>query len=618
MKDLFLSEIRRFKNAALIAAGAHLLLLFAANRLLDLLQSEYQLHIVILVIYLICALAFALYQFGSYRQPSRWMWLMHRPLSPASIFAATSLASAALITFAIGLPVLLAILGTDLLTTRVVDTRHYLLVPHVLVLAMCAWLTGAYVILNQRRSAIVLLYLPILMLLHLASGWVMLLPAALCLALLALIVRGIFKPNRTAPPAHGAAIAATALPLHLGFYFMLIWVGSLTYQYGQMLLGVHPLNTHTPPAGGYTENTRAYGKDVLMRGLAQSGDARAPLWRRQLPLLEIGKIRAMIHQYPVRHQISNAGRQSRIDPTGKTDWTFSHDAMRYRVRDMITGEPQGWIGQAGFGDPGKFAALPVFFRTGTSAYLLSAQHLAIYDHETAKLRQLVQLTAPETVTDIPSKAGKLQYIITNQRLIAYAIPAEDAKGPLEEKFSLPLPGAFSDLDRVDVADLVDGTLISLSFGRNTVNGGETVPQTIYHVDAGGRATVVAQRTLKHDFPVLFNHHEWWVSPVLHAVMALPDALLDKGIVLDKGRSANTNALTRTRPAQAWIAALVAAALSAALAWLWLRRIPLGPARRIGWIASCLLLGPPSLLCLMLLQPRPPKALPQPRAAFAAA
>jgi hypothetical protein len=617
MKDLFLSEIRRFKNAALIAAGVHLLLLFAANRFLELLQREYQIHIMILVIYLIGALAFALYQFGSYRQPSRWMWLMHRPMSPASIFAATSLASAALITFAIGLPVLLAILGTDLLTTRVVDSRHYLLVPHVLVLTMCAWLTGTYVILNQRRSAIVLLYLPILMLLHLASGWVMLLPAALCLALLVFIVRGIFKPNRVAPPAHGSAIAATALPLQLGFYFMLIWAGSLTYQYGQMLLGVHPLNTHAPPAGGFAENTRADGKDVFLRGLAQSSDARAPQWRRQLPLLKIGNFEAEIYQYPVRHQISNAGLQSQLDPTGKSEWTFSHDAMRYQLRDMITGEPQGWIGQAGLGDEGKFATMPLYI-VRTSAYLMSAQHLSIFDHQTAKFRQLVQFTAPETLARTPITEGKLQYILTNERLIAYAIPAEDAKGPLEEKFSVALPGAFSDLDRVDVADLLDGTLVSLSFGRNMVNGAETVPQTIYHVDAGGRAAVVAQRALRHDFPVLFNHHDWWVSPVLHAVMALPDVLLDKGIVLDKGRSAKSNALTRTRPAQAWIAALVAAAMSAALAWLWLRRIPLQPARRIGWIASCLLLGPASLLCLMLLQPRPPKELPHSKAALAAA
>jgi hypothetical protein len=293
--------------------------------------------------------------------------------------------------------------------------------------------------------------------------------------------------------------------------------------------------------------------------------------------------------------------------------------MRYHVRDTITGEPRGWIGQAGFGDTGTFAAMPVMLRnTAKSSYLLSAQLLAIYDYETGKFRQLVQLTAPETLARTPVKAGRLQYLVTNERLIAYAVPAEGAPGPLEEKFNLPLSGAFSDLDRVDVADLLDGTLISLSFGRNMNNGAETTPQTIYHVDAGGRAAVVAQRALKHDFPVLFNHHDWWVSPVLHAVMALPDALLDKGIVLDKGRSAHTNALTQARPAQAWFAALVAAALSAALAFLWLRRIPLGPARRTGWIASCLLLGPPSLLCLMLLQPRPPRETPLRKAALAAA
>lgn len=618
MKELFLSECRRFKNAALIFALVHLVLQFIVNRFIELLQRDWQLHLLLVIVYLAFGLAFALVQFGSYRQSSRWIWLMHRPMSPQAIFGATGMASAALIALAIGLPVLLAILCTDLLTTRVVDLRHYLLVPQLVVLTLAAWLTGTYVILNQRRSAIVILMLPVLMLMHMASGWVMLAPYALCLALLALIVRGIFKPNRVAPPKHGAALAATALPLQLGFYFLLIWGGSMGYQYSQMLLGVHPLNSAAPPAGGFTENTRAQGKDVLLWGLAQSTDPRAAQWRRQLPLLEVDSFDANVHQFPVRNQVSNTKMVGWYDEEQKIGWTFSHDDMRYQGRNLYTGASRGSMGMGGIGDLARFPSPPLVPIPAKNFYVITPRQVSQFDSETGKLHAQLRVNAPETLASTPVKSGKLLFVITNERLIAYAAPQEGASGMLEEKYSIALPGAFSDLDRIDVAGLLDGALISFSFGREEYNGAAPTPQSIMLVDADGKAQLVAQRTLNSDFPLLFAHHDWWVSPALHTLLALPDALLDKGMVLDKGRSGYTNALANPRPPQAWLAASVAALLAAALAWLWLRRTPLGRARRIGWISACLLLGPPSLLCLMLLQPRPQREAPVPKAAFAAA
>ncbi|HEX9173683.1 MAG TPA: hypothetical protein VF861_13565, partial [Telluria sp.] len=187
MRDLFFSECRRFRNAALIFAAAHLVLQLFVNRLFDLLQLRYEPHLIALAVYMLAALAFAMVQFGTYRQPSRWLWLLHRPMERLAIFGAIAAASGALIVFAVGLPALLTVLCTDWLSTRVVDVRHYLLVLELVLLTMTAWLAGSYVILSARRSAIVVLLLPLLLMGHLASGYVMLAPGALCLALLAYI-----------------------------------------------------------------------------------------------------------------------------------------------------------------------------------------------------------------------------------------------------------------------------------------------------------------------------------------------------------------------------------------------------------------------------------------------
>ena len=96
-----------------------------------------------------------------------------------------------------------------------------------------------------------------------------------------------------------------------------------------------------------------------------------------------------------------------------------------------------------------------------------------------------------------------------------------------ERFSVALPGPFSDLDRVDVARLLDGTLLSFNAGRQHDRGRSGSAQTVMFVDAAGKAKVVARRALAHDFSPLFEHKEFWLSPLLHAVVALPECCSTK-------------------------------------------------------------------------------------------
>jgi hypothetical protein len=617
MRDLFFSECRRFRNAALIFAAVHLLLQLFVNRLFDLLQMRYQPHMIALALYLLAALAFAMVQFGTYRQPSRWLWLLHRPLRPLAIFGAIAAASGALIAFAVGLPALLTVFATDCFSSRVVDLRHYLLVLELVLLTMTAWLAGSYVILNGRRSAIVVLLLPLLMMAHLASGYVMLLPSVLCLALMVYIACATFKPDRAAPPT-GAALMATALPLQLGFYFALIWAGSLMFQNLQMLAGVHPLNRPVPPAGGFTEATRFEGPALLQSGLAASLDPAAPQWRRQVALTEVANFEATIQQYPVRHALSNLDTLGFVDEARHIEWTFSHDSMLFHGRDIYTLQERGVMGKHGAGDRTPFSAVPMLADAG---HLLLPQELLVRDAASGAIRTLLTLQAPETLAREPVEVGELLYVITNERLIAYAKPAPGAPpAMLQERYSVALPDGFSGLDRIDIAGLLDGALISFNFGRHMVDGAGEASQVILLVDGAGKSREVARRILAHDFPALFEHHDWWISPLLYQVLAVPEALLDKGRILERGKTSYTNPFERSRPAAAWIAALAAALLSALAGWYWLRGAAITRTSQAGWIASCLLLGPPGLACLMLLQRRAPKILKShaPRSAMLAA
>jgi len=612
MKELFLSELRRFRGAALIAAGVHLMLQLCASRLSDPLLLSWQPHAIFLLFYLLCGFGFAVYQFGTYRQPSRWIWLLHRPLPPLRIGAALGAASLCLVLLAIGLPLLLAVGATDLLSARTVDSRHYTMVLFVVVFCLNAWLAGAYVMLRGRVSAVVVVLLPALLMGRLAAGSGLLLPSAVCTLLLASLALGAFKPERTAPPRRWPALLAAGLPLQLGFYFTLLWGGSLAFQYGQMLAGAHPLNRPVAPAGGHTELTRADGRAAFALGLAASNDPRAAHWARQVPLLDIESIAPMTRQFPVRHAITNLDSTQWVDEERHTAWTFSHDSMRFDGVDLHTGAARGSFGAGGEGSAQPFDAVPLMLGN----WIMTPHRLYRRDPVTRRFTELLRVPAPETLTGVPKEIGARWYVLTDRRLVAYARPDNSLAQPVRLLFSIPLPGRFTGLERVDIAPLLDGALLSFNHGRRMAEGEPDARQTILFVDEAGRAQLVADRLLAHDFAPPFEHKAWWLSPVTHAVLALP-ALIENGDIGVAGTSEFTDTLTRRRPPEVWAWAVAAALLSALGAWMWLGRAGVAQARRLGWTLAVLLLGPPCLGVLALLQPRLARA-PSPALAGAPA
>lgn len=602
MKELFLSECRRFRTLALVAAAVLLVILQLTIRMANPLQQRWQAQLVMMLPIAAIGLAFAVVQFNGYRQPSRWLWLMHRPLARGRIFGALALASLVLLSVAVGLPLLLALAGTDYFTGDTVDTRHYLIPLHLLITSYTAWLGGCYLMLCGRRSAFVVLFVPAALAWHLASGGALLAPEAIGLALMAALAYTAFKPDRTGPPAGAGAHLATAIPLVLGFYLLMLWGGSTAFQAGQMLLGVNPLNSRVAPVGGYRELVRASGNDNLQRALAASSDPRAAHWRRQLALLEVGKVQPEGRDHPVRGAIANLDTTQWGDPKRNIAWTFNHDRMLYEGRDMHTDAPRGWFGMGGVGDLRPFDSPALI----VGKFFMTEQGLLQLDSESGRADTLVTVRGAEKLTGGVQEVGRQPFLLTNQRLIAFRRPAPgaaQARAPaaLEELYSVPLPGPFGDLNRVDVARLLDGTLLSFNFGRRMVNGETGSRQQVLFVDALGRATPVASRLVKHDFPLLFEHKDWWLSPVANAVVTLPERLLDKGLIEDAPGTP-----VQARPPAVVAAALAAALLSAALAAWRLRRSggPCQPMRyRLAWTVAALVLGPPCAAALWVLAPR---------------
>ncbi len=603
MKDLLWSELRRFHRLALLIAGMHLLILSFLYRMSDLLQMNYLDCMPFLGAYLLVGLALAIAQVGSYRHPSRWLWLVHRPLSTDRIFLALAGSAMMLLLIVVVLPIAVVVAGVDLFTERVVDTRHYLLLLHVFGITLLAWLAGAHAVVSRYKAAVAVLAAPLLLGLHLISVWWLLLPMLLTIAWLGWVSMKSFRANRGAPIQGSITLLLTALPLQLGFFLLVFELGQFLFVTGSILAGTDPLNTEFPPRNGLTELERAEPREVLRLGLEHSTDRRAPVWRDELLLLEPVRIGANLQRFPLRHQLSNLNVQTQwLDGQRNVLWTFSHDRMQFLGRHLQTGAAQGIWGAGGVGDDRPFAEVPV---VGENGLLMTRHTLYVIDDETQTQHRLIELPQGESFIGMPRWALDRLLVLSNQRLRVYRSDrlAASAFSPPLLDWSVDLPAGPDNFKGFALAELMDGWLLSAAYGDGFRQIGLTqfneikMPsQKLIFVDGSGRATTVGERLIFRDYPVLYQS-DWWFSPPLHWLVGWPEGTLDKGLAWPLQQRVLAGA-----PLLYPVAALLLL-LSFASAWWWLRQTGASLTRRYLWLISCGLLGVPALLSLICLEPR---------------
>jgi hypothetical protein len=604
MHELFLAELRRFRNGAAAYGLANLIALTVLQQIIDVPNAPVGLHVIMLGFYMLSGLALAVFQFGSYRQPSRWIWLQHRPVHRARLLAALVLAAAALIVLGVALPVCAALLMQAHYTRSVIDARHYAGAAYLALSALCAWLAGGYIMLHRSRWAFVVLVLPVLLTMRLATAATVLGLTVACAAVLLALLCTVFRPNRSAAD-DAVATAASAIPLQVCCDVALLWAGSMLYQAGLVAAGAHPQIREPAPPGGLVETRHFNGVESLKAGLAGSQDPRAAAWRAVLDPGTTRTVAPVIHQYGVRDLMTTRGTARFV--TGETIWTFSHDRMQFRGINPRTRTDPGAFGAGGPGTRERFDTVPESLGGIPGLqWFFDAHNLYRVEGPGMHLRHVLHVDGQEQLGAV-SALGQRILVLTNRRLALLA-PATAAPSAAAE-VRLPLP--FGDLDHVHAAQVPEGTLVTFVYGRRAFDGALPSQQITYLVDPSARVQEVGRRDLAHDFAPLYEHRAWWISPALHALAELPDLLVDDGTVPDYGVD-RFAPLLQARPAIVRTAALAAALLAGAGALWWTRRTGLGRTARTVWCLACLLLGVPALLSLMILQPRM-RAAPAPAA-----
>ena len=590
MIDLFKGELLRFRLWAIAAAAVHAGILGFMARIVDLAQQPLLVYQVFAMTYAVAGTLLGLYQMGSYRKPNQWLSLLHRPMHRLQIAGALGGAGAVLLFVAAALPIALIALYQDTATARVVDLRHWMMPIAAWLIALIGYAAGAYAMIGNRRHSFAVLVLPCLLMFAQASGVAMLALQLTLLAVLVGLVAIVFRPDPVAAPRSFAATAVTALPVQSGAYF-LVWMLGYGVELFWTVSGTHPLNTPTPPKGGYIEADRAEGKDMLLLGIENSRDPDAALWREQIALSDV-YTRYPLRSLPQRGEMTNLQPMEFTDGDRNITWVFKHDSMRFVGYGALDKRARGDLG---VGE--AQVAFPAPTMPFAADYLYNAHAAYQYDDGQGRVYERMRLPQGEVMASPPEPAGDNLLVLSDRA--AYFYPGREAMNGLDllqPLMRVPMPGEVGNLSRMDVIELLDGYLVSFTYTWGVWSSELQHPyQQVLRIDGNGHAREVARRNLSQDLPTAYTARIWWLSPVLRTLClgaqdlyAAPDPL-----------RASPQPMPRS---MLWLA--LACCVVSLLGATWLSaRLQLSPRNRWLWVVLCGVVGLPALLALWLMVPK---------------
>ncbi|MDR7069499.1 hypothetical protein J2X02_002350 [Pseudoxanthomonas japonensis] len=598
MYDFFKSELLRFRGWALLAALVHLLSLAFMARVVDLAQQPLVVHWVIGGVYALAGLLLGLYQMGSYRKPSQWVSLLHRPMAPRRIAFALATAASVLLAVAVALPLLAIATWQETLTPRVVDLRHWLLPLSGWLIATAAYLAGAFCSLRGWRWAGAALALLVWLLVSRAYGPSMIAIEVVVLVWLALLLRIAFVADLDSPPRSALATAAVALPLQAALY-LLVLVLLFCLEMVWVAQGSHPNNTPTPPVGGHNEVEKMDARDRMIAGLLGSRHPDAPLLREQIRLSDPEGLGVQVPKLPQYQELANFRPMEFDDGERRERWVFSHDDMRLHGYRLAYNRDAGTLGVGPAQAPFKAVVLPGDGMPGMEpgdATLIGGDTLYQYRSAQHDVAPRLRAAPGETLMG-GGPLGQGVGMLSDRALYFYdGRRLAEGQGIIAPRLRVPLPGAMGDLRSLDLIELVDGHLIALAFSAESHADGAAPVQITLRTHDDGRIETVHRRALAFDYPPAYRYRHWWPSPLLSTVAEWVRNLFAPPLPLDVTAPA-------PRPASmTWLAGVLS--LLAVIGAVWrTARTGLSVPARCGWIVACALVGLPALGSLWLLVPR---------------
>lgn len=354
MFNLFKTELLRHQAHAFGLMLLHFsILYYLYSRGISILQSMQAL--VWLLICMVLAAGFGIFQMTRYSRDNDWIYLLQRPLPLPRIFLALTLAGVCISLFIAVLPLVLYLALMDANPMFGVEGRHYQSIPYATAAAFAAYCCGCFAVLSTSRLG--LLALGILMVFVVVEPGTDLLFSSLLLMLWSLLLaRVAFKPDRSQPPRGVWTLLLTELPIQCGCLLLITAVTAWLASADDYL---HGINRFTNPKPGSDDFVRALPeKDAMQFALQHSTHAEARQLGQQVLLGEFMSVGpASFNRYPVRGQLKFIDEALTLaDGSEQQVWRFRHDVMLFEGRENGSERFAGWLAPDGI--HGADAPLP--------------------------------------------------------------------------------------------------------------------------------------------------------------------------------------------------------------------------------------------------------------------
>ncbi|MCH9647568.1 MAG: hypothetical protein K0U98_04970 [Deltaproteobacteria bacterium] len=624
MWHLVKSEFLRFRRLAIGFAVAHLVLLKVVSGFTDLFTVSGGKIAIGLLAYGLTGLIFGLYQMGSYRRLNQWTYLIHRPLKPGLIFAALSAAASCWFFVVLSVPQLLITLYMDWMTPAWVDQRHYLLILFLLGTVLTFYLAGCFISLSPSRASILVLVLGTFFLTRQAVGVWVFVPQLIVLVWLAYLAYRSFKPDLQTYPRRPLAVAAAALPMQYAFFGILVATSAVAYQTvlvfqeeGWTGYATHAWDDHFPE-GTFLHTEYLHPDKALAHGLQELDSERRRHLSKQIELARVHEVLPRFTHYPTRGQLIFSDNPGTLrDEAAHTIWTFQHDLMLFQGRDVVSGQVVGWLGsESSFPSSGlesseeeesrkplPFEAVPIVVG---NRFLLTAQKLYEFDATRSQVNLRFQLQGREIFTAPFEREGSIVTALSDQNLYFFdPRHLDEEPGLVAPSAVVPLPGESRNLSGVQVAELIDGYLISFVFGTRSEAGYGPARQVVAELAVGGRYEPVSERLLGPGWPTLYRYRGFIASPILQAGHDLAWSAIGPH---RPDRVSLQQMWQRDLPPSVGFWAILTALFSALLTAASVRSRMIGSVAGSAWVGAALLLGLPALFSFFFLTHR--RAKPQ--------
>lgn len=603
MKDLFKSEFLRYRKWALLVMASFLAAAVFVSRLEPFLDPNSESMAIISVILIFSSLVFGLAQMLLHRRTNHWTYLVHRPLAPQKIYIALMAAGTAALALAVMLPWAIMVIGLDLVTSSVVDTRHYAYVLYFFLVCCAAYLVGSLAALSANRGAILLA--PLLFTLLLPSPDSTLsqfLPAIVMIGLLLTLNIVSFKPDLAQHLRRPWAIVLMAAPLCVPVMYGLVMSSAITYHIPKFILGTHPDNNPVEGTFRYFWNLDAAAR--VGYALEGSDHPQADHYSQQATLADTAILSTSAWPFPHRSQLHVKDHQYALtDRASNTVWQFSHDSMLLEGRHAISQQHVGAVGRNGFLDhvdaateADRFQEAPVMVGSN-----LMATPEVLYQVDFAERGLFVkfQPAAGERMIGLPRLKEHFVSLATDKHLMLFDRRTfADEYQAASPDYVIPHPVDPAGVYYVQSYRMVDGYL--LVYSGPDLLAFDTPGLVTMHARPGAEAELVHRRTFDmYAHPAWIRHFSEIVSPLTTILHDQTLALIDPRF--SEGKSWTMERL-RSYPAHLyWLALLLQ--ITALLAVLWLaRRHRLGARRTVTWVVMAGLIGLPIVVAFVMMNP----------------